>query len=213
MSGCLSRDAETVSFDEFEQFVMPVVHNAPFDLVVGFCRRAAIDLCERAPVLKDTLTSDVQAGVADYALDWDSDQLTIRGVSQVHLGEIELHCLDKRPVKYSGVKQGFWFEPPRELIVSPAPPLDEDGWLVVEAIAKPLPTADTLPRILYDQYGEIIGDGALSRLLLMKTADWYDPQAAGIYLKRFRGAVAQVRTGLTRGLSTGPMIARAPRWA
>jgi hypothetical protein len=212
MSGCLTHDAETAHLEEFLDWVTPTVHNAPVDLAMAYVRRAAVEFCERMPVVKDVLVLVVQANVADYLIEWGNPELIPRAVTQVWAGTIGLSPLQRRPVVYSSSNLGFWFEAPAELLISPAPRQDLEGWLTLEVIAKPTPQAEHLPRILHDQYAEAIGDGALSRMLLMKTADWYDPQAAGIHLKRFQAAMGRGRQHLTRGATTGPLMARGPRW-
>lgn len=211
MTGCLTHDADTVHLEEFLDYVTPVIHNVPTDLAMNYVRRAAIAFCERTPVLRDALTLDLQRDVWDYVLEWGNPQLLVRGVSQCFVNGSEYLALPTRPIRLDTARRGYWFAAPRELLLSPAPG-DAEGGLVVEVLAKPTPGAETLPRVLLEQYAEAIADGALSRLLLMKTADWYDVQAAGIHLKRFNGAMSLHRQDLIRGGGNGPTYARGGRW-
>jgi hypothetical protein len=64
--------------------------------------------------------------------------------------------------------------------------------IVVEAVLKPSMRAVEVPAFLFDDHADAIAHGAMSTLLLMKQADWYDAEQAGVSAGIFNGAVSAV---------------------
>ncbi len=188
---------DLVSLDEFASMVLPVVHNAPEDTIIGYLRDSARDFARQTHVLQGKLYADIQAAVTEYYIDCPNEQLVISAVNAVRVDGAGL-----LPVI------GYTYSPPSDVSLVRIPRRDIADGLEATCSFIPSPTASAVPRRLYDEWAEAIADGAASRLLLMKTADWYDPQSAGIRLRRAKTAIASAKTLVARGHTTAPMVAK-----
>lgn len=206
-------DADMVPLSEFVPFVSPSLTEAPDPLIEQFIRQAAIDLCRKTTLLKDEVLVDLQAMVHDYTFAVDNPCVIPRAVGEVRVcGGRPLPRLKRRPMPGECDPAGYWLQLPGEVYIIPHPHHDMRDGLSIEVVLQPSQDADSLPRLLYDEYAEVLAEGALSRLLLLKTASWYDTSAAGIAMKRYNSGVSAIRVSAKRGDSTQPLIAKAPRW-
>lgn len=213
MSCCTKNGEDMVELEEFLPYAEVQAPNAPAEMVAHYIRTAAIHLCNKSAILKEHLKIDVQANVQDYCIDLDTCDLHLRSVIEVCYHGRRLTGLDRMPCDGECVRgSSFYFRKPNNLYIWPAPTEDCDNALTVHAVMQPGQDACKLPRVLYDEYAEILGDGAASRLLLVKGADWYDPQAAGIYLRRFTQGVRTAKIEAERNYVQGPQYMKARRW-
>lgn len=220
MSCMCCADADMVPLADFVPFVSPSLTEAPDLLIQQFIRQTAISLCREVALLKDVITIDLQACVHDYPIVVDNACLIPREVGEVRVfcpragrWQPPLSRLKSRPLAGQCNPAGYWLKLPHEIYVVPHPQEDIPGGLAVELILQPGQDADSLPRSLYEEHAELLAEGALSRLLLLKTASWHDPSAAGIALKRYKGGVSTIRAEEQRGDTSVPLMAKAPRWA
>lgn len=219
MTGLATHNVGAVPLDQFVDYVLPSVHNAPEEIVMHYIRTAAIEFTRHTCVLKDLVSIDVQANVGDYTIPCLNDQVNVFMVKSVSYLRRPLKRLAHNPVQdrwqngYGRYQEGYWFEAPTELHVRPLHTYDVPNGVTVEVVLQPSQDATSLAMRLYDDYAEVLADGALMRLLAMKTADWFDPQAAGIHFKRFKNGKNLAKNLILRGDSTEPVMARGPRWA
>lgn len=213
MSCLCCDDADMAPLSDFVPFVSPSLTDAPDTLIQQFVRQAAIAFSRELSILKDTVTVDLQANVHDYTFDVGNPCLFARSAGEVRIcGGRPLPRLRTRPNPGECDPAGFWLNLPNEVYVIPHPRADVRDGLSIELILQPAQDASSLPRAFYDEFAELLADGALSRLLLLKDADWFDPRSAGIALKRYQKAVGSVRLMLQRGDDDRPLMAKAPRW-
>ncbi len=59
------------------------------------------------------------------------------------------------------------------------------GILYISMFLKPAPDADMLPDILFDEFSDAIGDGALASLLLLPNQPYFQPQLAAVFQNQF----------------------------
>lgn len=204
---------DTVSLDDFLPYIQPQAPNAPAEMAAHYVRLAAIQFCRETQLLKERLCVDLQEGVHDYCLELDGCDLNIVSLTNVCMRGRQGAALRSMPCGTDNVSGcAYFYTHPHDLVVWPAPSSDEPGGLCADAVLAPGQDACELPRRLYDDFAEVIGDGAASKLLLIKGADWYDPQAAGIYLKRFMNGVRRAKVLASRGNVNQALMMRAPRW-
>lgn len=219
MSGLAQDSVNAVPLDEFVQYLLPSVHNAPVDICMHYIRTAAIEFARHTAVLKDLVSISVQANVGDYTIPCLNQQVNVYAVKSVSYIRRPLMKLDHNPIQdrwqgnFGYFDEGYWFEAPSELHIRPLHSFDVPNGITVEVVLQPSQDATSLPRRLYDDYAETIADGAMQRLLSMKTADWYDATEAGRAWKRFKNGKNVAKNLIMRGDSTQPVRARAPRWA
>lgn len=81
-------------------------------------------------------------------------------------------------------------------------PLQRDGTsIVVTAALKPTLLAETLPDVLFNQYGQHIAQGALSSLTSMAAKPWTDATVARISAAKFINAKAVTARKVERGMA------------
>lgn len=209
---CCKALQDAVPLEDFLPYILPQAPNAPPEMAAHYVRMAAIEFSRHTEAVTDEHCIDVQEGVADYCIDWPHCDLVPFAVKKVCYKR-ELKALRDRPCAGQCLPSyTYFFDAPNDLLISPVPSCDEEKALCVELALHPSQDTCSLPRALYDQYAETLGDGAASKLLLVKGADWYDPQSAGIYLRRFKNAVSSARTLITRRGALGPVKMRARAW-
>lgn len=84
----------------------------------------------------------------------------------------------------TGTPRWFRFEAGR-LYLAPDPGEDISGALSVIAAVRPTRTATALDDARADEFGEIIEDGAIARLLSTPGQPWTDYEGGGVFWKRF----------------------------
>lgn len=214
MTGLAFSDHDAVPLNEFVQYVLPSIHNAPEDIAMHYIRVAAIEFARRVPVLKDIITIDSQAFVGDYQIPCINPQVTVYAVKSVSFMRNKLERLQYNPVQnqFTDSLPGYFFEAPSELFIRPTQRIDVQNGISVEVVLQPDQDATSLPLRFYQDYAHVLASGALNHLLLMKDSDWYDPKAAGINYKKFQNGMNTAKNLVLRGDSTNPVMARAPRW-
>lgn len=209
---CPTSLRDTVPLDDFLPYIQPQAPNAPAEMCAHYIRLAAIQLCREAQILKETVYADLQEGVQDYCIEIEQCDLQVIAVRRVCAGTIPLAALRDMPCDGEYVGHSYFYEAPSDLLIWPAPSCDIERGLRIDVTLVPGQDACELPRVLYDLWAEALGDGAASRLLLVKGSDWYDPQAAGINLKRFMNAKRDAKVRASRNNVSGPIHMRSRRW-
>lgn len=213
MTCACNRFAETVPLDDFLPYVLPQAPNAPAEMAAHYVRLAAIEFARETGVLRERVCVDAQAGVNDYCLEMDGCALNIVSLENVCCGARPLTALRQLPcARSSSPQNSYYFGPPRDLLLWPAPSHDAPGAICADVVLAPGQDACELPRTLYDDFAEVLGDGAASKLLLVKGADWYDPSAAGIYLKRYLNGRRSAKVLASRGFVKQAQYMRAGRF-
>lgn len=210
---CPAGLGDTVSLDDFLPYIQPQAPNAPAEMAAHYVRLAAIQFCRQTQILKERVCVDVQEGVHDYCLELEDCDLNTVSLANVCVGGRPYTATRTMPCDAGqGLAATYFYQHPHDLLIWPAPSCDEKAALCADVVVAPGQDACDLPRRLYDDFAEVLGDGGASKLLLVKGADWYDPQAAGIYLKRFMNGVRAAKALASRGSVNQPIYMRARRW-
>ncbi len=83
---------------------------------------------------------------------------------------------------------------------------------LVKVSVQPSLTGTTISEQIAESWGEEIAEGAVSSLMLMKDAKWYDPKQSSVHLNNFNGAVADARIRSATGYSNTSQRARGGRF-
>jgi hypothetical protein len=166
----LARSKESLKIDLTE---------TPAELMLDDIRGAAIEFCQRVPVLKRWLGFDIQRGVVDYyptlcgaeQIQFINRVVVTNGRSAIgqwnrgveyNVGRAEAHgstyCGSYGPAS-------FWFLPPGTLMASPAPFEDCYNAVSVEAVATPVRDACDFDALLYTRHLDAIINGAAARVM------------------------------------------------
>lgn len=89
----------------------------------------------------------------------------------------------------------------KQISLIPIPTDDSDEGLLVKVTLKPDDTCTTVPDFIYDDWKDVIRDGALGYLFGIKRASWYDPQEMtyrlGFFLRQCNNAKGRKISGAT----------------
>lgn len=201
---CRCVDTELVPWSYFTDSVTLHAKNVPTDVAEHSIRQAAIEFARVTLSLQRDLYVDMQAGVWDYRLDVPDDY-TLHAVRSV---QVEGCCLGARTRPPCGpcdmLLGEFYFEKPCSLLVGRTVPCDTQEALLARVVVIPGQQSCGIDKWVYDTWAEDIGNGALSRLLLMKDASWYSTGDAGIMLRRWKNALNRAKGAQAKSHVSGP---------
>lgn len=197
------RDVEFIPLTEFLPRVTLVAKGVPDDVALEYIRQAAQTLARDSRLLKRDLRLDVQAGVRDYYLD-NGDFEQVHYVDDVQVSKRK-DC--NRPYRHKAMSfyacDDFTFEPNDKIILHKTPKADAENQLYVRYFAIPTQNACEVDKLLYDRYHDVIVNGALAELLLMRQYAFADPQMAMIYDTRFKQGIAKSKIDTMQHFETG----------
>lgn len=187
------RDVEFISLTEFLPRITLIAKGVPDDVALEYLRQSAQTLARESRLLKRELRLDVQTGVRDYYLEQGENE-------QVHYVEkVELTSGQHSPL---ACKNGFDFEPSDKIILHNAPKADGENQLFVRYFAIPSQNACDVDKLLYDRYHDVVVNGALADLLLMRQYAFADPQMAVLYDQRFKQGIAKAKIDVIQQFET-----------
>lgn len=197
------RDVEFIPLTEFLPRVTLVAKGVPDDVALEYIRQAAQTLARDSRLLQRELRLDVQAGVRDYYLD-NGDFEQVHYVDDVQLGKRK-DC--NRPYRHRAMPfytcNEFTFEPNDKIILSKTPKADAENQLFVRYFAIPTQNACEVDKLLYDRYHDVVVNGALADLLLMRQYAFADPQMAMLYDTKFKQGIAKAKIDTMQHFETG----------
>lgn len=197
------RDVEFVSLTEFLPRITLIAKGVPDDIALEYIRQACQTLARDALLLQRDLYLDIQAQVRDYYLT-QGDFEQVHYVSDIHLSKEKKSCsVPPRRLGYFECRD-FVFEPNDKIILTQTPKMDAENQLFVRYFAIPTQTACEVDKLLFDRYHEVIVNGALSHLLLIRQYQFSDPQMAMIYDQRFKQGIAQAKIDVAKQFETTP---------
>lgn len=180
---------EQVAWTEFVPYIALYVKGAPDATMIHAARLSAIELARTTKNLTREVVFDVQGNVPDYTIELPDDYT---------VGAIKLVCCGGRPVSVMPERgcceRGYKFLPPSDIVISPVPQCDMPRFLYVTVHAVPGQDSCEIDRWYYEQFAELVADGAIYRLLLMKGASWYDAGLANTYRAKFYAGMKSLKT-------------------
>lgn len=207
---CTCDHVDTVPWSAFVEGVSLYVMNAPATVIEHFVREAAIELARKTQILQRTMWVDLQECVRDYRL-VAPDGYKIHLISDVSMG-----CLRMHPAAYTTRHDlrhaQYFFDPPCGLAIGNSPDEDEKEGLTIRASVIPTHDSCEVDAFLLDVHGDDIRAGALARLFLMNGQPWYSTMNGGIWLKRWKSAINQVKNERFKNHSSGAIKMTAPRF-
>jgi hypothetical protein len=201
----------SVALELIRPFTAVAAANVPVPILDHEIREAAIHFCERTRAWKDVVTLDVVAAQAEYTLTVPTDG-TVVIVEEVYFNQARLEAkpMDTLKEQYqdwltaSGTPLFYTQQQPGVLTLVPIPASALEDGLLVRLTYKPSRTATTIPDWLYEQWADVLGWGALSRLLMNPGLPCHNPNLAAVYQ-------TQYDAGLLRAIrQTGKNFTRAP---
>ena len=203
-----------VTITSFYPYVLPHVVGCPDPVMDQAIRSACIEFCAQTLLVQEVTTVSVVSGVQDYDIEVPSgmglskvigvlleDQwLTPNSIESVRSGLALRGSVGSAVVAQSTPRVYFQKTPTAaEISLYPVPADSVIEGLAMRAAFTPLRNAITVADVLYQNYAEDIGAGAISRLMLMPGQVYSDLQSAGIHRAKFDNAIKKAsiiaRTG------------------
>lgn len=181
----------------------------PHNVIEHALRHSAGEFLSRTLALEVDVYVDLQAGVQDYSLT-PPDGYRVQQIRQVLVDGVCFNGLSQPPCGDMSCRS-FWFVPPTNMLVAYEGRDDLPSGMTVRAAIAPTQSSCYIDRDVFERYGEVISEGALSRILIMPNTAWYNPSSAGIMLRRFQFGVNRAKNDKGREFS-GPKTMKAPRF-
>lgn len=199
------------SYEAFFPYVMHEVPGAPEPLVVRAIRDAAIEFCEKSLILtRDHDPITVKAGVVDYDLEPPNGYLVIK-IQKAWLDNNPLTPLAPDVVRDASVynrlfaayqsapstPQAYLQKEERSVSVWPLPDKQYTKSLTMRVALKPTRSSSSVDDVLFEDYAEQIGSGALSKLMASANKPYTNLDMAAVHKSLFQQGinVARQRAG------------------
>lgn len=206
---CVCAPVNTVPWSAFTDQVRTHVHTAPDDIMEQAVRTAVIEMSQAVMNIQRDVYIDVQEGVQDYHFQL-ADCYVPHMVRSVCYEGCDLQPNTSPDChNHPGT---FYYEPPYDLLIGSCPREDKAQALVVRVVVQPGPDSCEVDRWVYDRHSEAVANGALSRLLLMKDADWFDITVAGIMMRRWKTALNRMKGAQAKNRVSGPTFMKTRRF-
>lgn len=181
---------------ELSPHVLPWAANCPEPIMIQYLRQAAIRFCERSRSWRSDEVFPFITADQDISLVTCCDSVIheIESVRWRADGDNEWQrFIDPAPFSdrddwdWNGSPRYYTQRLPNTLRVAPF----TTGQLRVVMYLKPDQRAETLPDYIFEQYPEIIANGALGKILMLPGKDFTDPQLAMLKQAEFDQACDQ----------------------
>lgn len=77
--------------------------------------------------------------------------------------------------------------------------LSQSQVLHIAAILEPTKAANSIPDWMFEKWSDAIVDYAIYEIMMMPGKDWYDPDLAGTFWRKYQGRVSEATTSKARG--------------
>lgn len=180
-------------YTAFLDYVLPDLPGCSNDVAVHAIKQTVIDFCEKSMILEvdhDPIT--IVRGVTDYDLDPPTNTLVTK-VMKVYYKDQELVPIATDDVRYGqffnknyqgaeiqeGTPRFYAQKDARTISIFPTPKETEKLVLTLRVALKPTRSASQCDDLIFEDYAEIIGHGAVTRLALSPSKPYTNVQLAG----------------------------------
>lgn len=205
---------------KFLDYVMPHVVGCTTEMAIMEIRNSIIDFCEKTLLLQTTVDPiSTTADVADYDIDVDTGYIPITVMKMWFKGypvfpkapdDVETPSV-YNPYSGAVVRQG---DPekylhsdasPTTFTLYPVPDKTDALSITLRVALKPTRTASTIKQIIFEDYAETIGHGAIARLALSQNKPYTNNGVAQVQNALYMAGVNAARVRANKGLSRANM--------
>jgi len=200
---------------EFLDYVLPHVPGCTPEMALLEIKNTIIDFCEKSLILQvDHDPVNAIAGIMDYDLEPPKDYLVTKIMKVWYKGqELDGESPDeiKTPSVYNqnsgyvvnrGDPRLYLQKDARSFSVYPIPVETAARSLTLRVALKPTRSAQTIDDLIFEEYAEIIGHGAITRLALSPGKPYTEPRLAaarnGLYVAGLNVARDRAQKGYVR---------------
>jgi len=200
-------------YEDFFPYVLPDVVGAPEPLVVHHIRNACIEFCEKSLIItRDHDPITVVANTVDYDLEPPAGYLVVK-VQKAWLDNNPLDPIAPDFVREASVynrlfssynpggstPKGFLQKEERSISLWPMPDRKYTNGLTLRVALKPTRASTTIEDVVFEDYAEVIAQGALYRLMASPGKAYTNPEMAGINKGLFDQGINVARQRATHG--------------
>lgn len=181
-------------------------YGAPQNVAEDAVRRTAIDLCERAGVWQFDFEFQMQQGVPDYPL-YVPESTRVVCVDWVKIGT-QKYRASPHSLSCECGAVGVSVPNSKTVLVSPTPYVPCETYATVHMWLTPMLDACVLPDFLWQEYSDVIADGAASRMLQMPKQDYTNQGLANRLYLLYQAGVTRAKNKRVLERTTGPIRMR-----
>lgn len=200
---------------DFLPFVLPYVPGCSNPMAEQAIVSSCIEFCENSQLVQNVHSVDVVAGVTDYDVELLPQASLVKVLAVFYMGNklrarsrenvVSGFAFRDEPIAGESLTAGTpteWFMRQAEtnlISVYPPPATSVAGAMTVVSTQQPAYGATRVPDILFDNYADAIGAGAVARLLLVPGQPFSAPAQAGVYRAQFLDAMGNASAIGRRG--------------
>lgn len=183
----------------------------PVEIVEFHIRKATIELCERSHIWTMDIRLDEQAGVEDYPIDVENCARIV-AVNRVSTKRCDKPLYAARTYEEFKRNCSAFYVKDNVTIYIPAPNEDSEQTLQITAAVKPTQESCVLAERLYEDFSEVIVEGAAARCYMMPKQDWTNPRAARDSALLFRAGIGKAKNRQSLNSVTVPLMMKGARF-
>jgi len=190
MSSCKVSSYESIPVDSLVAELSIFLPKVGQPIAVAAMMRSIMTVVDRSKILEYDVHQDYFEGVTGYPIELP-DCATVTRVESV--------MVNGSPVEFV-LKGGNWIEISKstsspQLVACPTATSDSgvNGEVVAHVYAGISKDSCDIPVYIYERYGQVIINGALSILYGMQDEDWFDPDLVKFYGGISKGGVDQIK--------------------
>lgn len=209
-----------VAWEAFLPMILVQAPGVSQPLAEASVRDAAIEFCKRSLAWVHHMDAlPIVAGVADYDLDVPDGAVAIQPLDVWADGEPldpaaprELTALYGEWRAETGTPLYYLHEvldgAVRQLTLAPKPIATVSNGLTARLALRPTKTSTEIDEAIYEEYGTVIANQALGRLLLMPKRPWSDAEHGVALLREFSSQCSAAQLRAARGGTRAPLRSR-----
>lgn len=209
----------TTAYTAFLDYVLPHVPGCTNEIALLAIRNTCIDFCEKSMILeRDHDPVTIVAGIIDYDLGpptgyrvvqvkkawYKTTELTTPSPDEVGRPEIYNKLFKGADVSRSDPNRIIQKDE-TTFTVYPIPLETVPNSLTMRVALKPTRASSNIEDVIFEDYAEIIGYGALARLQLSPNKPYTNPQGAVAHLGLYQSGLNTARQRATRGHMRGDL--------
>ena len=201
-------------YEDYIPYILPEVIACPSPSIMDAVRSAAIEFCEQTHLWRNTSeATDITEGVSEYSFTPPDGAKVVTVVyaeiSSTQLVATSVTTLDEQ---YSGwrtltesVPSRFFVKEEGIITLVGEPSEDITGGLIVDVILKPSRASTSAPDFLFEDWVEVIAEGALARLQGVPGKLWSDRREADRHRSSFERGMIRAKTRALKGGTNAPL--------
>lgn len=194
------------SHTSFLDYVLPHVPGCTNEMALQEIKNTIIDFCEKSLILQTDLDPITTIpNLADYDLEPDGDYLVVKIMKMWFKGvPLDPRALDEiyTPSAFN-TKSGalveksdprfYYQKDARTFSVYPIPNERDVSSITTRVALKPTRSAQTIDDLIFEEYAEIVGHGAVTRLALSPGKPYSSGQVAATHLQLYTAGLNVAR--------------------